>query len=107
MVPSEADTHAPTQGDVLGTSGESVVEPPVAKVRRIELVHVPKRTFGPSSTQDQARGYGPPTPPDENSDGEPAAHLRTQDDRIRMLEDRLSRNEIEIGRRESDISRRS
>eukprot|EP00971_Amphidinium_carterae_P088030 1741655-Amphidinium_carterae.1 len=39
--------------------------------------------------------------PDENSDGEPAAHLQTQDDRIRMLEDRLSRSEIEIGCRDS------
>eukprot|EP00971_Amphidinium_carterae_P125914 2494575-Amphidinium_carterae.1 len=57
--------------------------------------------FGPPPTQDQARGYGPPTPPDENSDGEPAAHLRTQEDRIRMLEDRLSRNEYEIERRDS------
>eukprot|EP00971_Amphidinium_carterae_P099384 1966063-Amphidinium_carterae.1 len=68
MESSEADTRALTQGDVVGTSGESVVEPPAAKkVRRIELVHVPKRTFGLPPAQEQARGYGPSTPPDENS----------------------------------------
>eukprot|EP00971_Amphidinium_carterae_P300519 5971015-Amphidinium_carterae.1 len=70
MEPSEADTHTPTQGDVLGTSGESVVEPPAAKkARKIELVHVPKRTFG-LPAQEQARGYGPPTPPDENPEAQ-------------------------------------
>eukprot|EP00971_Amphidinium_carterae_P088925 1759918-Amphidinium_carterae.1 len=37
---SEADTRVPTQGDVLETSEESVVEPPASKrVRRIELAH--------------------------------------------------------------------
>eukprot|EP00971_Amphidinium_carterae_P012537 246882-Amphidinium_carterae.1 len=38
----------------LRTSGKSVVEPPVAKVRRIELVHIPKKTFELPSAQDQA-----------------------------------------------------
>eukprot|EP00971_Amphidinium_carterae_P315818 6277832-Amphidinium_carterae.1 len=52
---SEADTRTPTPGDVLGTFGESVVEPPAAeKARRIELVHVPKRTFGLPPAQEQA-----------------------------------------------------
>eukprot|EP00971_Amphidinium_carterae_P262360 5204135-Amphidinium_carterae.1 len=101
MAESEAETHVPPQGDVLGTSVESVVEPPVAKVRRIEPAHVPKRTYGPPPTQDQDRGYGPPTPPDENSDGDPAAHLRTREDQLRMLEDRLMTNEFEIDRRDA------
>eukprot|EP00971_Amphidinium_carterae_P239978 4764107-Amphidinium_carterae.1 len=39
MAASEPETQTPPQGDVLGTSVESVVEPPVAKVRRVELVH--------------------------------------------------------------------
>eukprot|EP00971_Amphidinium_carterae_P150015 2973706-Amphidinium_carterae.1 len=99
MAESEAETQAPTQGDVLGTSIESVVEPPVAKLRRIEPASVPKRTYGPPPAQDQASGYGPPTPPDENSDGDPAAHLRTREDQLRMLEDRLMTNEFEIDRR--------
>eukprot|EP00971_Amphidinium_carterae_P306933 6099822-Amphidinium_carterae.1 len=66
MATSEPEVQTPPQGDILGTSGESVVEPPVAKVRRVELVHVPRRTYGPPPPQDQAKGYGPPTPPDEN-----------------------------------------
>eukprot|EP00971_Amphidinium_carterae_P017533 345325-Amphidinium_carterae.1 len=37
MAASEADTQLPAQGDVLGTFGESVIEPPVAKVRRVSL----------------------------------------------------------------------
>eukprot|EP00971_Amphidinium_carterae_P177651 3523688-Amphidinium_carterae.1 len=64
MFESEAENSTPAQADVLGTSGESVVAPPVAKVRRIETTAtVPTRTFGPS---DQVDGYGPPPPPDEN-----------------------------------------
>eukprot|EP00971_Amphidinium_carterae_P160219 3176087-Amphidinium_carterae.1 len=61
MGSSEVEILAQAQGDVLGTSGESVVEPPAPKrVRRIELIHVPKRTYGLPPAQDQARGYGPP-----------------------------------------------
>eukprot|EP00971_Amphidinium_carterae_P327085 6458252-Amphidinium_carterae.1 len=67
MFPSEAENDenpTPAQPDVLGTSGESVVAPPVAKVRRLEPpTTVPSRAFGPS---DQVDGYGPPAPPDEN-----------------------------------------
>eukprot|EP00971_Amphidinium_carterae_P232004 4604002-Amphidinium_carterae.1 len=75
MFASEAENPTPAQPDVLGTSGESVVAPPVAKVRRIEpTTTAPSRTYGLS---DQVDGYGPPPPPDENSDGDPAAHLRT------------------------------
>eukprot|EP00971_Amphidinium_carterae_P207113 4109143-Amphidinium_carterae.1 len=61
---AEPEAEAPAQEDVLGTSVESVVEPPVAKVRRVEpTTAVPKRTHGPP---DHVTGYGPPTPPDEN-----------------------------------------
>eukprot|EP00971_Amphidinium_carterae_P272602 5410574-Amphidinium_carterae.1 len=46
-------------------------------------------------------GYGPPTPPDENSDGDPAAHLRTCKDELRMLEDRLMTRKLKIDRRDA------
>eukprot|EP00971_Amphidinium_carterae_P195961 3888686-Amphidinium_carterae.1 len=60
----EPEAEAPAQGDALAASVESVVDPPVAQVRRVEpTTDVPKRTYGPP---DQATGYGPPTPPDEN-----------------------------------------
>eukprot|EP00971_Amphidinium_carterae_P104430 2067980-Amphidinium_carterae.1 len=83
MLPSEdenAENPNSAQPDVLGTSGESVVAPPVAKVRRLEPpTTVPSRAFGLS---EQVDGYGPPAPPDENSDGDPAAHLRTREDEL-------------------------
>eukprot|EP00971_Amphidinium_carterae_P143139 2836035-Amphidinium_carterae.1 len=64
MVEPEAENPTPAQTGVLDTSEESVVAPPVAKVRRIEpTTTVPSRTYGPS---DQDEGYGPPPPPDEN-----------------------------------------
>eukprot|EP00971_Amphidinium_carterae_P171242 3394251-Amphidinium_carterae.1 len=69
------------------------------------FVHVPKRGFGPSVNQDQTRGYGPPTPPSENSDGEVPAHLRSKDDDIRMIEERLIQNAIEISRRDEIIAK--
>eukprot|EP00971_Amphidinium_carterae_P036775 723086-Amphidinium_carterae.1 len=80
---AEPEAEAQAQGDVLGTSVESVVEPPVAKVRRVESnTAVPKRTYGPPDHMIGYTGYGPPTPPDENSDGDPAAHLRTREDEL-------------------------
>eukprot|EP00971_Amphidinium_carterae_P027355 538881-Amphidinium_carterae.1 len=100
---SEAETRVPAPGDTLETSaGESVVEPPASKrVRRIELVHVPKQ---PASRVPE-RGYGPPTPPSENSDGEVPAHLRTKDDYICLMEERLLSNAIEISRRDEIIAK--
>eukprot|EP00971_Amphidinium_carterae_P210696 4180809-Amphidinium_carterae.1 len=65
----------------LETSGESVVEPPSAKrTRRIELVHVPKRGFGPPI------GNAP-------------------EDRVRLLEGRLITNALKIERRGSIIAK--
>eukprot|EP00971_Amphidinium_carterae_P194180 3853409-Amphidinium_carterae.1 len=102
MGSSEAETRVPAPGDNLETSGESVVEPPVSKrARRIELVHVPKQ---PASRVPE-RGYGPPTPPSETSDGEVPAHLRTKDDYIRLMEERLISNAIEISRRDEIIAK--
>eukprot|EP00971_Amphidinium_carterae_P219249 4352281-Amphidinium_carterae.1 len=49
------------------------------------------------------RGYGPPTPPPEESDGEVPEHERTQEDHMRLLEGRLISNAYEIDRRESII----
>eukprot|EP00971_Amphidinium_carterae_P174607 3461283-Amphidinium_carterae.1 len=87
--------------DTLETSGESVLEPPSAKrTRRIELVHVPKRVFGPPNDNTPVRGYGPPSPPPEE-DGEVPPHERTQKDRVRLLKVRLTANAIEIDRRDS------
>eukprot|EP00971_Amphidinium_carterae_P335801 6471832-Amphidinium_carterae.1 len=99
MIEPEAETQTPVQGDVLDASIESVVESPVAKMRRIESDTIaPTRTYG---LQGQITVYGPYPPPDENSDGDPAAHLRTRDDELRMLEDRLRTREFEIDRRDA------
>eukprot|EP00971_Amphidinium_carterae_P039919 783569-Amphidinium_carterae.1 len=104
---SDSDTYAPHPRDVLETSGESIVEPPAPKrVRRIELVHVPKQGDGPPTHEFgrvPERGYGPPTPPPAESDGEVPVHERTQDDHVRLMHERVIRNSIEIERRDEII----
>eukprot|EP00971_Amphidinium_carterae_P327049 6458193-Amphidinium_carterae.2 len=89
----DSDTQPPLPDDVIETSGDSIV-PPAAKrkrVIRVELVHVPKR------------GYGPPTPPpvDSDPDGPVPEHERTQDDHMRMMYERLTCNSLEIMRRDA------
>eukprot|EP00971_Amphidinium_carterae_P135800 2690680-Amphidinium_carterae.2 len=97
----EAKTQVPASGDNLETSGESVVEPPALKrVRRIELVHVPKHPPAMFLREDMDL-YSPL----ENSDGEVPAHLCTKDDYIRLMEERLLCNAIEISRRNEIIAK--
>eukprot|EP00971_Amphidinium_carterae_P175507 3479084-Amphidinium_carterae.1 len=64
-----------------------------------------RRGLGPPAKQDQTGGYGPPTPPAENSNGEVPAHLRSKDDYICMMEERLVQNAIEMSRRDDIIAK--